>query len=116
MGAWEGITMVAMDFQSGKTSDDSGSKSTRGCTRNSLLPLHFPLQAIFVWRGISAPQAVDRTPLADPFRSLRRVCPPASLHPTVTQLWLVYQVRQEQALLEKQLSPKAIAAGFGREK
>ncbi len=30
-----------MYFQSGVIRDDSGLKSTRGCTRNSLLPLHF---------------------------------------------------------------------------
>jgi hypothetical protein len=37
--------MIVMHFQRGRTSDDSGSKSTRGCERNSLLPLHFPLRA-----------------------------------------------------------------------
>jgi hypothetical protein len=41
----EGIMMVVLDVGSGRTSDDSGSKSTRGRERNSLLPLHFPLRA-----------------------------------------------------------------------
>ena len=33
--------MVVMAFQGARITDDSGSKATRGCTCNSLLPLHF---------------------------------------------------------------------------
>ncbi len=46
LSAWADITMLAMDFQSGRILGDRGSKSTRGSTRNSLLPLHFPLRAL----------------------------------------------------------------------
>jgi hypothetical protein len=38
LAAWEPITMVLMDFQSGRIRHDSGWKPSRGCTRNSLLP------------------------------------------------------------------------------
>ena len=43
--------MLAMDLQSGRIRDASGSKSTRGSTRNSLLPLYFPLRALLCGEG-----------------------------------------------------------------
>ncbi len=51
VGTSGGITMVAMDFQSGRIGGDSASKSTRGCTRNSLPPMHFPLRAFLCGGG-----------------------------------------------------------------
>ncbi len=43
--------MIVMNFQIGRIRDDSGSKSTRGCTRKRVLPLPFPLRAFLCGVG-----------------------------------------------------------------
>jgi hypothetical protein len=53
--------MVVMHVQSGRTSDDCGSKSTGGRKRNALLPPHFPLRAAGVFvRSLGSYFSADR--------------------------------------------------------